>query len=86
MGPRKCQDVEQRLRVAAVDKLHLAIDGRSLCGRLEVADKDTYDDQAGLLAWNGGPLERCGQCSRTLVARSRQTTQALAPAPTESAG
>ncbi len=60
-----------RLRVAAVDRLHLAVDGRALCGRA-IEDADVYEDDAGLPAWNDGPLERCGKCAGALLARIRR--------------
>ena len=50
---------EQQLQVAVVDKPHLAVDGRSLCGRVTVDELDLYSHSVGLLAWNGGPLQRC---------------------------
>jgi len=61
-----------RLQVVAVDKLHLAVDGRALCGLVIVDEVDAYGDEAGLSAWNRGPLERCAQCSATLAARIRR--------------
>jgi hypothetical protein len=36
-----------RLRVAAVDKLHLAVGGRALCGRVIVDELDAYSDEGG---------------------------------------
>jgi len=61
-----------RLQVAAVDKLHLTVDGRSLCGLLTVDALDVYGNDVGLRAWNGGPLEQCTQCRTTLVTRIRR--------------
>jgi hypothetical protein len=79
IGQRR--ELEPRLQVAAVHKLHLAVDGRALCGRVIVDELDVYSDEAGLLAWNGGPLERCAQCSATLLARRREPARGGAPAP-----
>jgi hypothetical protein len=64
-----------RLQVLAVGELHLAVDGRSLCG-LIVHELDAYCDEAGLRAWNCGPLERCTRCSAALVSRIRQPSRA----------
>jgi hypothetical protein len=77
------QNEGQRLRVVAASRLHLAVDGRSLCGRLMVDELDVYRDEVGLLAWNDGPLERCAQCAAALVARSRRLApmRAVAPEP-----
>ena len=72
--------LEPRLQVAALDRLHLAVDGRALCGRVIVDELDVYSDEAGLSAWNCGPLQRCAQCSATLVARIRQPSQRAAAA------
>ena len=68
-----------RLGVAAAGRLHLAVDGRSLCGRVMADELDLYSDGAGLRAWNTGPLERCAQCTTALIARSRD------PAPARTA-
>ena len=78
MSPRNGtrENDELRLRVVAVGGLHLAANGRSLCGRVMADERDLYRDQAGLLAWNTGPLERCAQCTTALVARSRDPEQA----------
>ena len=40
--------------------------------KVTIKEPDIYQDQAGLLAWNRGVLERCGKCSAALVARLRQ--------------
>ena len=69
-----------RLQVAALGALHLAIDGRPLCGQVRIDEPDIYSDPAGLRAWNDGPLARCGKCSAALVARVRQ------PAPSPRTG
>ncbi len=61
-----------RLQVAALGRLHLAVDGRSLCGQVTIKEPDIYQNEAGLLAWNRGVLERCGKCSAALIARLRQ--------------
>ncbi len=66
-----------RLRVAAVDRLHLAVDARALCGRA-IEDADVYEDKDGLPTWNDGPLERCGKCASVLVARIRQAPRPVA--------
>ncbi len=47
------------------------VDGRALCGRA-IEDADVYEDDAGLPAWNDGPLERCGKCTGALLARIRR--------------
>jgi hypothetical protein len=60
-------ELEPRLQVAALDRLHLAVDGRTLCGRAIVDELDVYSDEAGLTAWNA-----CAQCSATLVTRIRR--------------
>jgi hypothetical protein len=75
----------ERLRVAALAKLHLALDGRSLCGRA-IDELDAYSDETGLRAWNDGPLERCGRCSATLLARIRPPALTAAPAPEDADG
>ncbi len=66
-----------RLRVAAVDRLHMVVDGRALCGRA-IEDADVYEDKDGLPAWNDGPLEPCAKCTSTLVARIRQAARPVA--------
>jgi hypothetical protein len=63
---------KRRLQVSVVEKLHLTIDGRSLCGLVTIDESDVYDDAAGLRAWNDGPLEQCSQCGTALVTRIRQ--------------
>ncbi|MGA2014973.1 MAG: hypothetical protein ABSH51_31210 [Solirubrobacteraceae bacterium] len=68
-----------RLQVAALGRLHLAVDGRSLCGRVAIPEPDIYEDEAGLLAGNRDVLERCGKCSAALVARIRQPATATDP-------
>ena len=68
---RTAARLEPRLQVAAVDRLHLAVDGHALCGRVIVDELDVYSDEAGLTAWNGGPLQRCAQCSVPPVTRIR---------------
>jgi hypothetical protein len=76
---RRCENQQLRLGVVAAGRLHLAVDGRSLCGRVMADERDLYGDEAGLRAWNNGPLERCAQCATALLARSRD------PAPTRTA-
>ena len=65
-----------RLKVAAVEELHLTVDYRSLCGPLTVEPVDVYQDEAGLRAWNNGPLEQCSQCAAALIAMTRRPAQA----------
>jgi len=69
-GPE--QDPRRRLQVAAIRKLHLTVDGRSLCGLVTACELDLYSDEAALRAWNTGPLEQCAQCATALVTRIRQ--------------
>jgi hypothetical protein len=76
---RRREEDEARLAVVAAGRLHLAVDGRSLCGRVMADKRDLYSDEAGLPAWNNGPLERCVQCTTALTARSRN------PAPARTA-
>jgi hypothetical protein len=66
------REIKPLLRVAAVEKLHLTVDGRSLCGLLTIDELDVYDDAVGLRAWNDGPLEHCAQCRTALVTRIRR--------------
>ena len=65
-----------RLKVAAVEELHLTVDYRSLCGPLTVEQIDVYQDEAGLRAWNDGPLEQCSRCGAALIAMTRRPAQA----------
>jgi len=69
------RNVRPRLNVAAVEELHLTVDYRSLCGLLAVEQIDVYQDEAGLRAWNNGPLEQCGQCAAALIAMTHQPAQ-----------
>jgi hypothetical protein len=62
--------VQPRLGVAALNRLHLVLDGRAPCGQA-VEDADVYEDKAGLPAWNDGPPERCARCAEGLAARLR---------------
>ena len=64
-----------------MDKLHLTVDGRSLCGLLTIDELDVYDDAVGLRAWNDGPLEQCSQCRTALVTRIRQPANGDAHQP-----
>ena len=57
------QDSRRRVQVAAVEKLHLTVNDRTLCGLVTVDQLDVYSDEAGLRAWNTGPLEQCAQCA-----------------------
>ena len=57
------QDSRRRVQVAAVEKLHLTVNDRTLCGLVTVDQLDVYSDKAGLRAWNTGPLEQCAQCA-----------------------
>jgi hypothetical protein len=66
------RDGAPRLQVTALGALHLAVDGRRLCGRVRIDEPDIYSDDAGLAVWNDGPLARCGKCSAALAARVRQ--------------
>ena len=50
-----------RVQIAAVEKLHLAVDNQTLCGLVTVDELDVYPDEAALRAWNDGPLEQCAQ-------------------------
>ena len=68
-----------RLLVAALNRLHLVLDGRALCGQA-VEDADVYEDKAGVPAWNDGPPERCPRCAEGLAARLRRAPRhATAP-------
>lgn len=69
------QDSRRRVQVAAVEKLHLTVNDRSLCGLVTVDQLDVYSDEAGLRAWNTGPLEQCAQCQAALLARIRPSTR-----------
>jgi len=64
-----------RLKVAAVEELHLTVDDRALCGLLTVEPVDVYQDEAGLRAWNNGPLEQCSQCAAAVIAMTHQPAQ-----------
>ena len=55
-----------------MEKLHLTVDSRSLCGLVTACELDLYSDQVALCAWNTGPLEQCAQCATALVTRVRQ--------------
>ncbi len=70
------QDSRRRVQVAAVEKLHLTVNDRTLCGLVTVDQLDVYSDEAGLRAWNTGPLEQCAQCQAALLARIRPSTRA----------
>jgi hypothetical protein len=61
-----------RLQVTSLGRVHLAVDGRTLCGRVSVDERDVYGEESGLRVWNDGPLGRCGQCSAALAARIRR--------------
>jgi hypothetical protein len=65
------QDARRRVQVAAVEKLHLTVNDRTLCGLVTVDRLDLYSDEAGLRAWNTGPLEQCARCAAALLARIR---------------
>lgn len=66
------RNARRRVQVAAVDKLHMTVDGRTLCGLVAVDELDLYSDEVALRAWNLGPLEQCAQCATALVTRIRQ--------------
>jgi len=66
------RNARRRVQVAAVDKLHLAVDGRALCGLVTVDELDLYSDEVALRAWNTSALEQCAQCATALVTRIRQ--------------
>ena len=53
------QDPRRRVQVAAVEKLHLTVNDRTLCGLVTVDQLDVYSDEAALRAWNTGALEQC---------------------------
>jgi len=69
------RNARRRVQVAAVDKLHLTVDGRTLCGLLTVDELDLYSDEVALRAWNDGQLEQCSQCRTVLAARIRKPTK-----------
>ena len=70
------QHSRQRLKVAAVEKLHLAVEDRALCELVTVDELDVYPDDAALRAWNDGPLEQCAQCAARLLTPTRPSTPA----------
>jgi hypothetical protein len=70
------RSIGPRLKVAALEELHLTVDYRSLCGLLTVEQVDVYQDEAGVRAWNTGPLEQCSQCAAALIAMTRRPAQA----------
>ena len=70
------QHSRQRLKVAAVEKLHLAVEDRALCELVTVDELDVYPDDAALRAWNDGPLEQCAQCAAALLTPTRQSVPA----------
>jgi hypothetical protein len=76
----------RRLQVAAVEKLHLTVDDRTLCGFVTVDELDAYQDEAGLRAWNDGPLEQCAQRQAALLAPIRPSTRADVRATDRRAG
>ena len=43
-------NARRHVHVAAVDKLHLTVDGRTLCGLLTVDELDLYSDEVALRA------------------------------------
>jgi hypothetical protein len=45
------RNARRRVQVAAVDKLHLTVDGRTLCGLVTVDELDLYSDDVALRAW-----------------------------------
>jgi hypothetical protein len=51
------------------------VNDRASCGLLTVEPVDAYQDEAGLRAWNDGPLERCSQCAAALIATPHQPAQ-----------
>ena len=73
-----------RLQVAATGRLHVALDGRALCGRA-IEPADLYSEDAGLRAWNDGPLERCAKCARALAERVRRAPRRRAASAAASA-
>jgi hypothetical protein len=89
------RNARRPVQVAAVDKLHLTVDGRTLCGLVTVDELDLYSDEVALRAWNIGPLEQCAHCATALVTRirrpartdlhaaDRRTGDREHPAPTE---
>ena len=64
------------MQVAAVEKLHLTVSDRTLCGLVTVDQLDVHSDEAGLRAWNTGPLEQCSQRAAALPARIRPSARA----------
>jgi hypothetical protein len=66
-----------RVQIAAVEKLHLAVDGQTLCGLVTVDELDVYPDEAALHAWNDGPLEQCAECQAALLAPIRPSAQLI---------
>ena len=69
------QDSRQRVQVAAVEKLHLTVNDRTLCGQVTVDQLDVYSDEAALRAWNDGPLQQCAQCAAALPAAIRPSAR-----------
>ena len=66
-----------RLQIAAVEKLHLAVDNQTLCSLVTVDELDVYPDEAALRAWNDGPLEQCAECQAALLAPIRPSAPAV---------
>ena len=69
------EDSRRRVQVAAVEKLHVTVNDRTLCGVVTVDQLDVYSDKAALRAWNTGPLEQCAQWQAALLARIRPSTR-----------
>ena len=66
-----------RVQIAAVEKLHLAVDNQTLCSLVTVDELDVYPDEAALRAWNDGPLEQCAQCLAALRHRLGRQPQPI---------
>ena len=80
------QHSRQRLKVAAVEKLHLTVEDRTLCELVTVDELDVYPDEAALRAWNDGPLEQCAQCAAALLTPTRPSAPADLSADHERTG
>ena len=75
-----------RVQIAAVEKLHLAVDNQTLCSLVTVDELDVYPDEAALRAWNDGPLEQCAECQAALLAPIRPSAPAVLGAEDERTG
>lgn len=63
--------VVHTLHFACIDRLHIVVDGRTLCGWGTPLESDVYADDIGLRVWNAGLLRRCAMCEATLLAKAR---------------